>query len=281
MVREDIVDVVEDIRSKKVWEENLEGVDIVFHFAAQTSVHNAEKDAVADFEVNVLPMIHLFEVCKKYQWKPIFLYAGTVTEAGRPVAVPVDETHPDKPETVYDLHKLMADNYLRFCSSQGLVKGAVLRLANVYGPGPESSSADRGVLNMMIRRALRGEELTVYGKGDNLRDYIFVKDVIRAFLFAGKNIDALNGRQFVIGTGKAHSLNEAFQLVGERVKKITGKTVNIVNIDPPSSQSSIDKRNFIADSRSFKSATDWKPEYPLQSGIDHTIKYFIEKDVTS
>jgi len=273
-VKASLTDLKGDIRDKKTWVDNLEGVDFVFHFAAQTSVYKADQGAFEDFSTNVLPMLHLLEVCKHNKWQPRVLFAGTVTEAGIPTAIPVDESYPDKPVTVYDLHKLMAEKYLKYYAEQEFVRGTILRLANVYGPGPKSSNADRGILNMMIEKALRGDDLTVYGKGDNLRDYIYSKDVISAFLAAGSKMDVLNGRNFVIGSGIGHTLKEAFQLVSERVKILTGKAVSIVSVKPPESQSAIDERNFVADMAAFESFTNWAPNYRLQSGIDNTIEYF-------
>jgi len=273
----EIEDIVCDIRESAVWEKVLDGIDIVFHFAAQTSVYVADERSVDDLKINVLPMVQLLEICKKNNYKPIILFAGTVTEAGIPIKLPVDESHPDKPITTYDLHKLMAENYLKYFSEQGIVKGVTLRLANVYGPGPKSSSADRGILNVMIRKALQGEDLTLYGKGDNLRDYVYVTDVVNAFLMAAKGIEPLNGQHFVIGTGEGYTLQEAFSLVAERVKRKTGVDVKIVNVDSPASQSAIELRNFVADSKKFINITGCKHEIDLIKGIDQTIECLSHK----
>nr|NQU89046.1 NAD-dependent epimerase/dehydratase family protein [Bacteroidota bacterium] len=269
-----ILDISGNICEREVWGEALENVDIVYHFAAQTSVYAADENPLADLKINVLPMLNLLKTCRNMGRQPVIIFSGTVTEVGIPKSLPVNETHEDCPITIYDLHKLMAENYLKYYSQQGIVKGTILRLPNVYGPGPKSSSADRGILNMMIQRALRGEDLTLYGKGDNLRDYIYVKDVINAFLVAGIKIDVLNGCHFVIGSGIGHTLKEAFESVVERVKIITGRTVNVVRVKPPQAQSPIDTRDFVADVTAFKSLTNWEPNYTLQSGIDNTIDYF-------
>ena len=273
-VKASLTDLKGDIRDKKTWMDNLESVDFIFHFAAQTSVYKAEQDAFEDFRSNVLPMLHLLEVCKHNRWHPNILFAGTVTEAGVTTTIPVNESYPDQPVTIYDLHKLMAEKYLQHYAEREFVRGTILRLANVYGPGPKSSNADRGILNMMIEKALRGDDLTVYGKGDNLRDYIYVKDVISAFLAAGSKMDVLSGRNFVIGSGVGYTLKEAFQLVAERVEIVSGEPVNIVSVEPPQTQSAIDARHFVADMGAFKSFTNWEPDYTLRRGIDKTIEYF-------
>lgn len=276
-IKAKIIDITADIRQNEIWGNTLKDVDIIFHFAAQTSVYIANKNPTEDYKINILPMLQLLETCRQKRWQPAILFAGTVTETGIPTCLPVDESHPDKPITIYDLHKLMAENYLKYYANQGIVKGAILRLANVYGPGPKSSSADRGVLNIMIKKALKGENLTLYGKGNYLRDYIFIEDVARAFLIAGSNIECLNGQHFVIGSGKGHTLAEAFTLVAQQVNQKTGKHIQIKSIEPPTPQSPIEARNFVADSKRFSKLTGWNPTRSLSEGIDGTIEASLEE----
>jgi len=276
--RAEIKDVIGDIREAGIWRRVLGGVDVVFHFAAQTSVLVADENPEADFEVNVSPMLRLLETCRLNGWRPIIIFSGTVTEGGIPTRLPVDDTPPDKPIAIYDLHKLIAENYLGYYADQKFVAGATLRLANVYGPGPRSSSADRGVLNLMIRKALRGEELSVYGKGDNLRDYVYAPDVARAFLMAAAHIERVNGQHFVIGSGVGHTLLEAFNLVADRVAAQTGRRVPVRLVEPPRPLSPIETRNFVADSSRFTQATGWRASYQLSAGIDRTIEAYQQQE---
>ena len=273
--RAEIRDVVGDIRDRAIWESTLQDSDIVFHFAAQTSVYAGNENPFADLEINVLPIVHLLETCRQKGLQPIVLFSGTVTEAGIPTRLPVDESHPDKPITMYDLHKLMAENYLKYYVNQRIVCGAVLRLANVYGPGPQTSSADRGILNRMIRKALDGATLTIYGKGDCLRDYVYVEDIARAFLMAGLNIEHVNGESFVIGSGCGHSLAEAFHLVAKHVALKTGRRVPVVRVDAHPPQTPIETRNFIANPAKFMRATGWRPSYSLGEGIDRMVESYL------
>jgi len=262
----EIVDVVGDICTKEVWEQNLDGIDIIYHFAAQTSVYVAKDDTNADFQANVAPMLNMLETCRNKKLNPIILFAGTVTQTGITESLPVNETCKDSPVTVYDMHKLIAENYLKFYCDEKIVRGATLRLANVYGPGP-SGNAGRGVLNMMIQKALAGEELTIYGKGDCLRDYIYIDDVIDAFLTAPKNIDKLNGKHFIIASGKGHTIAQAINLVADQAGIKTKQPVEVKHVKPPSEMSPIESRNFVADTAQFAQATGWQCKYTLVDGI--------------
>ena len=268
-------DIEADIREGIVWESLLDDVDVVFHFAAQTSVYVAEQDPLADLAINVMPMLHLLETCRRKKLNPIVLFSGTVTEAGLTEHLPVNEDCPDHPITVYDLHKWMAENYLKHYTRSGIISGVVLRLANVYGPGPKSSSVDRGVLNMMIRKAISGHELTVYGDGRFLRDYVYVEDVAQAFLSAVANIETVTGKHFVIGSGEGYTILQAINLVAERVAIKTSRRVPVVSIYPPSLLSPIEFRNFVADTHQYTKSTGWMAKYSLIEGIDATIQAFI------
>lgn len=269
-----IVDMTGDIRDSNIFERALEDVDIVYHLAAQTSLYLAEKNPLDDLELNVVPMLNLLETCRDRGWQPTIIFSGTVTEVGIPKSLPVNETHRDCPVSIYDMHKLMAENYLIHYARQGIVQGATLRLANVYGPGPESSSTDRSVLNMMIRKALANEPLNIYGTGEYLRDYIYVEDVVQAFVEAAIHIDRVNGKYFVIGSGEGKTINQAVKFVADRVALKTGKRVPVRHVDPPSLLHPVEFRNFVADPQLFIDASGLKINYPLIEGIDRTISSF-------
>jgi UDP-glucose 4-epimerase len=275
-----VTDIAGDIRDRSVWREILNDVDVVFHFAAQTSVYKAEKDPLADLEINVVPMLYLLETCSERRIYPTIVFSGTVTEAGLTTSLPVNESEPDRPITVYDLHKWMSENYLLQYARCGKVRGVVLRLANVYGPGPKSSSADRGVLNLMVRRAIMGDPVTIYGEGDHLRDYTYIDDVAWAFLEAASQVDNVNGHHYVIGSGRGYTIAEAFNMVAELVGRRIGTQVPVLHVPPPPSQSPIESRDFVADSTRFMKATGWMARVPLGEGIHRTIEHYLFSEET-
>lgn len=255
------------------------GADAVFHLAGQTSTYVANADPARDLAANVVPAIHLLEACRARPGGPVALVvAGTATQVGLPESLPVNESAPDRPVTVYDLHKVMLEQYVAYYATIGAVRGVSLRLANVFGPGPSSGSADRGILNLMIRRALRGEALTVYGTGEYVRDYIHVDDVARAFLAAAVHAEVLSGRHFVIGSGVGTRIADAIGLVAERVAVRTGRRAEVTHVAAPADLSPIEARHFVADTSAFTAATGWRPRFALADGIDDTVAALMEQE---
>jgi UDP-glucose 4-epimerase len=266
-----VEDLIGDIRERSTWADLKCQPDFIFHFAAQTSVYTAEKDAAADWRSNALPLLHLFEICKERAWHPGVIFSGTATQFGLATSLPVNETQQDRPVTVYDLHKSLAQAYLEHHVRLGSVKGATLRLPNIYGPGPTSNNVDRSIINKMMQRALSGEQITLYGDGSQLRDYLFVDDAVEGFLAAASHLEQINGSYFVLGSGQGHSLREAFNLVAERAALITGHRVPVISVAPPSTLSPIEERNFVADISTFHAVTGWSPRVSLTQGIDLTL----------
>ena len=270
----DIQNVQADIRSSDVWKTLVTDADVIFHLAAQTSAAKADADPDEDLAANVNPVTTLIKTCRQMRVVPTVLFAGTATECGLTSSVPVNEFASDHPITMYDRHKLMAEKELEQADKEGVLRGVTLRMPNLYGPGPRSSSADRGVLNRMVRQALTGETLTVYGTGEYVRDYLFVEDAARAFLAAAEKMESVHGRHFVIGTGNGTTIKEAFDLVAERVAVRGGAHVKVIQVEPPDPLPAIEMRNFVADATQFERGTGWRAAVDLQAGIDRTIEFY-------
>jgi UDP-glucose 4-epimerase len=258
------------------WKDCLENIDIVFHLAAQTSAAWADLNPDEDYDANVQPVLNLIEFLDtKPRAVPLtVIFAGSVTQCGIPQTVPVNETHPDQPVTVYDRHKWTAEILLLQAARTGLLKACSLRLPNIYGPGPASSSSDRGVLNQMMARALAGQDLTLYGEGEFTRDYLFLEDTVEAFLAAGAAIEKLNGGRYVLGSGEGRTIREAFEQIAETARTLTGKEISIFKKTYPEGTSPIEFRNFVADTAVFRERTGWSARTPLTDGIRKTMESY-------
>ena len=266
--------IVGSYDDEALWKKSLDGVDIVFHLASQTSFYKAEEDPLEDFNSNVNPMQLLLKAVSQNEKKPYVAFAGSATQCGLTKKLPVGESVNDNPSTTYDFHKLLADSYLKFYINKNLVNGACLRLSNVYGPGPKSSNDDRGILNLMVRKALQKEKLTIYGTGDFIRDYIFIDDVVNAFLACPCHVKRTNGNHYVVGSGKGYSIKEAINMVARVVERITSLKVNITSVEPPDELLDIEYRNFVADNSNFKLDTGWFVSTDLEEGIVITVNKY-------
>lgn len=276
--KNDCIATVEDIQADLTefndWDRLLANVDYIFHLAAQTGVKVANDFPVKDAEINIVGLLKILEAAKKHGNKNLIL-AGTATEYGIQKILPVNEEALDAPVTLYDLNKLIAEKYVKYFCDNNWVRGTCLRLTNVYGPGTQSSDNSRGILNQVIRNALTGKEIVTLGGGEFIRDYIYISDVVAAFLLAGAHIKNLHQSHYLIGSGKGTTIKKVFEWVAQCVKKKTGIEVPQSNRNVPGDLSPIDCRHFIADSSAFYRATGWEPHYSLQQGITQTISTYL------
>jgi len=269
--------LIGDMRNPELLERAIDGVDVVFHLAAQTSARVAQRDPRVDWELNVQPVLHFLDWFRRKGRHPIVVLAGSETQAGIPSTLPLDETAPDRPLTVYDVHKLMAEQYLELYARLGLVRGTCLRLPTVYGPGPRERGEDRGLIGGTIQRALAGEVLRIHKGGAYLRDFLHVADAARGFLAAASAIDCLSGRHFLLGTGIGRPVAEAIQLVGEAVREQTSLVVSVETVGRPEGWSSLDEGNVVIDASSFATATDWAPMISLEAGVSSTVSALLAR----
>lgn len=266
-----------DVGNKNFWKDYVNYADIIYHLAAQTSSAHANSHPSADIKINLMPIINLIEISSKSGWKPDVIFTGSVTQAGLTPTIPVNEKVKDLPLTIYDINKLISEKYLHFYHHFLHGRAVTLRLPNVYGPGPDSRKSDRGIVNQMVRRALRREKLFVYGTGKYLRDYIFIDDIIEALLQAYVNITVLSGKYFVLGTGTGHSIKKLVEIINKTVSCKTGCKSDIIFQPWPEHTQMIEKRNFVADPQAFTRLTKWQAKIDLKTGIAKTVNYFINQ----
>ena len=263
-----------DLLDPDLWGRVLDGVETVFHLAAQTSARASERDPLLCHRVNTEATWRLLEACRR-AGKPLdILFAGTVTQHGKPERLPLSGREPDAPISFYDLHKQLAEQYLEFYARHGVVRATSLRLPTVYGPGRREGSADCGVVNAMIRSALAGETLTIYGMGDRLRDFIHVDDVARAFLLAACSLERCNAQHFLLGSGAPLSLKDAIHQIALTVGQELGRAVPVAHVEPPADELEIAKCSFAVDPTPFESAAGFRPAWPFSEGILQTVRYF-------
>ena len=270
-----------DIRNANTWAEIVTQADIIYHLAGNTSVYEAAKNPVESLNSTLLPLNHLIKAVKERQCKPRVVFASTATVYGLTSRHPVAETAEPRPTTVYDLHKLFAEQQINLATQHGLIDSVSLRLANVYGPSSSVSSADdRGILNKVTAMALQGKDLIVYGDGNYLRDYVYITDVVNALLLASVT-PGLEGQVYNVASGVGKTVKQAFELCARQAEIVTGIPLKVIHATWPTGIALIEGREFAADISKYMAATNWNPSITLNEGIALLIAESLKRGTVS
>ena len=279
-----VEDWVLDLNKKSSWMKIVSKSDIIFHLSGNTSIYDAEKEPKESLISTLFPIIQLINASKKLSRIPRVIFSSTATVYGLTEVLPVLETKRPSPITVYDLHKFFAEQQLLVASSSNIIDAISLRLANVYGPSPtESLSQDRGILSKITKKRFALKNLQIYGNGDYLRDYIYIDDVVNAFLHASvMDYDILLNKNQIslnVASGKGTPVKEVFELISREIEKITGIRGDIENVAWPEEVNEIEKRNYIGSIELIKSLTGWQPSVSLEEGIRLLVKHYSKEGI--
>src|SRR3989338_8990592 len=263
-----------DLLDAKLIEDAVIDKDFIFHFAWQTDLKKSMGQPLEDIKQDIGGLITLLESCKKVNSHVKIIFSSTVTVIGEASKIPSNEDEKEFPLSVYDANKLMAEKLLHLYYKNVNIKFSALRLANIFGEYQKIDNPNRGVLNFMIGRALRGEPLTVYGQGDFIRDYNYVGNFIDAFILAAES-PITDGNVYVLGSGEGKTFLEVVEAIKKVVGEKTDKKVNIQFVETPSGSHVINKRNFIADSLRFRVDTCWIPKISFDEGLEKTVDFYL------
>lgn len=265
-----LADVTDRRQLAAVVEDATAIVHLVSRLLPGTSWRVAATD-VAAARSNVQPAVDLVELLRQSGRVPVVVTAGTTTQVGLPGSAPLQGGEPDAPCTPYDRQKLAVENILLGATSAGVLRGVPLRLPTVYGTGAGTGSVGTGVVVTMVRRAVAGVPLTVWGSGAVVRDLLHVDDVADAVARAvhpDGPVTALAGRSWLVGTGQVTTLLRLFELIAATVAAATGEApVRVEHVAPPEHAQSVDGHGYRVDSTAFRAVTGWSPQVTLPAGI--------------
>jgi UDP-glucose 4-epimerase len=256
-----------DLRDPAVLPGLLEGRDLVFNLAAQTSHLGSMTDPMTDLSINVTAQLQLLEACRRLAPRARVVFASTRQVYGEARRLPVDETHPTHPLDVNGWNKLVAEGYHQLYHRVYGLRTTVLRLTNTYGPRMRVRDARQTFVGAWIGRAVRGEPFEVWG-GEQLRDLCQVDDLVEAFIAA--TAPALEGGVYNVGGASAVTLRE----LADALARVSGGGYEIRPF--PAERKRIDIGDFHADDTLFRSLTGWRPRIGLEAGLRAAVDYYRE-----
>jgi UDP-glucose 4-epimerase len=246
---------------------SLSGCDIVFHLAWTTLPKSSNENPAYDVETNVVGTLHLLELaCQEHVRKVIFVSSGG-TVYGIPKEIPITESHATDPVCAYGISKLVIEKYLNLYHELHGLDYRILRLANPFGERQRPTGA-QGAVSVFLHKALRNETIEIWGDGTIIRDYVYVGDVVDAFL----KVASYNGghRVLNIGSGEGKSLKDVIKAIESLLgRKVLYTLLPGRKFDVPVN---------ILDSSRACTALGWQPKTSFDNGLSRMLNWTLESE---
>ncbi|HUX95562.1 MAG TPA: GDP-mannose 4,6-dehydratase [Bacteroidales bacterium] len=243
--------------------------DIIFNCAASTSHPQSMNQPVLDMDVNNKGLLFLLEASKRFNNKIKFIHLGTSTQLGSLRYKPADEEHPEFPTDIYSANKSVSEKYAIIYSRAFNMDISVIRLSNVYGPRACIKSSNFTFNNYFIGLSLQDKQITIYGDGKQLRNFIYIDDVVSALILASQNENTRGEVFFAVG-------DEHFSVaeMAEMIVKVF-KSGSIKYINWPSESKAIEIGDAVISNKKIKKFLSWEPETTLRNGLKITKDFYL------
>lgn len=237
--------------------------DTIYHQAAIPSVPRSVKDPIRSSQVNIIGTLNVLECAKKHNINR-FIFASSSSIYGNLNENPKNEKMQMKPISPYALTKSVGEDYLKLYHKIWGMQTYSLRYFNVYGPRQNPNSEYAAVIPKFISQAMKNMNLTIFGDGEQTRDFTFVKDIAHANQLL-LNSQSGYGESYNVAQGKATSVNKLADLI----ITLTDSNSDIVHFEERLG----DVKNSLADSDKFEKLTGYKPKTSLKDGLEQTIRH--------
>ncbi|MCF6176656.1 MAG: NAD-dependent epimerase/dehydratase family protein [Victivallaceae bacterium] len=253
-----------DIRNRTIVKQAMQGVDYVFHMAAMISVPESMDKPIECVDLNVNGLLVVLEEAAKADVKKLCFSTSAAIYGDNPT-VPKLETMYPEPKSPYAITKLDGEYYCNMFSQEGKLKTACLRYFNVFGPRQDPKSAYAAAVPIFTAKAVENEPISIFGDGEQTRDFIYVKDIVAANAFMAQS--EFTG-VYNIAYGKKITINNLV----DTIKGIIGSSSEVKHLeeragDVKHSMAAVDKLN----------ATGFTPGSSFAAGLAETIKFFKEQ----
>ena len=254
--------IIGDFTKEKKFSNLLKNIDCVVHLIHTSIPTNSNRNKLFDIESNLIPSIKLFGAAVSNEVnKVIFISSGGKIYGNRNKFMPIKETSRTEPIYSYGITKLTIEKYLRLTTNNSKTKFIILRPSNPYGENYYYTNRLLGLINVSLLKLKTNEILTVWGNGENIRDYIYIKDLTDAIV---KSIFIEQTDNYIIniGTGIGKSILEVIELI----EKITSKKIKVNFLN----SRKIDINYNVLDIKKSFEILNWKPVVTIKEGIRKT-----------
>jgi UDP-glucose 4-epimerase len=243
------------------------GHDVVFCLAGQVSHPNSMQDPIQDLDMNCRAQLQILEACRHSSPHTMLVFTSSRQVYGRPQTRPVDEAHPVRPVDVNGISKMAAEHFFRLYWEVYGIRSVCLRLTNTYGPRMDLTSPGRGFINVCLSQVLNGDVVSLFGTGDQQRDFTYVDDVVDALMLAANQASGF-GLAYNLSHPASCSLRDFVQTLQQFID------VRLRFIPFPADRLSIDVGDYSGCSARFQNLTGWKAKTSLEDGLRATLDYF-------
>ena len=259
---------ITDVRDVHGMNYLVQGQDIIFNLAGQVSHLDSMRDPYTDLEINCRSQLSILEACREYNPDVKIVYTGTRQIYGRPQYLPVDEKHPIEPTDINGVNKLAGEWYhIVYHRVYGL-RTVSLRMTNTYGPRMRVKDARQTFIGWWLRQIVEGQELQIFGDGQQMRDFNYVDDLVEALLLAAASPTA-DGQIYNLGGDEPISLLELAKLLVE----VNGSG-NFRIVPFPNDRKRIDIGDYYGEYAKIHAHLDWRPTVSLREGLERTIAFY-------
>jgi nucleoside-diphosphate-sugar epimerase len=266
------VELIEgDLADLTVAQRAVAGVDYVLHQAAIPSVPRSVQDPITSNRANIDASLNVLVAARDAGVRRL-VYAGSSSAYGDTPTLPKVETMGTAPLSPYALQKLVAEQYCQMFTRLYGLETVTIRYFNVFGPRQDPSSPYSGVISLFIRALAERRQPTIYGDGEQTRDFTYVANVVDGVLRACTAPDA-SGEVINVATGGRISLNQLF----ETVKRLTGADVSPIYAAPRAG----DVRDSQADIGKARRLLGYQPLVALDQGLEQTVAWFRKTQMTA
>lgn len=257
-----------DLRDPDVARRAVANQSVILDFSGGASAARSLREPQRNIDEACLPHMNVLQACIERAPSAVVVFPSSRLVYGKPRYLPVDENHPIRPMSIYAAHKLTVEYYLDvFRQAKGL-HSCVFRVSNPYGPYQRLENKSYGIINHFVRVAAQGDMIRIFGEGHQIRDYIFVDDLIGVLLLAAST-PACYGETFNLGGAQPLSIRAA----AETIARLAGGS-RLVFEPWPEEHEAVETGDYVSDLSKLNQYLSLPRPTAFEEGVKQTLEYY-------